>query len=80
MSGDRFQCLRLEVIKELFPAELQYLADHRYEFLDHGYSEYITLLNENRLSTYHLSAFHRRMLEEQKARQLEEEKANIKTR
>lgn len=78
MSGDMFQCLRFDVIKELFSEEFEYLKARRWDFIEHGHSDYLTLLNENKLSTWHLHNIRVRMDEETKAK-AEEEKNKVNT-
>jgi hypothetical protein len=80
MSGDMFQCLRFDVIKEMFPEELAFLQARRWDFIDNGHSDYFTLLNENKLSTWHLNNIRTRMTEEAKDKAKAEVEANRKVR
>jgi hypothetical protein len=45
--------LKLSTIKEIFPDELMYLRQHRWDFVERNFT-YLSLLNNDQLSTWHL--------------------------
>jgi hypothetical protein len=79
-GGDMYQCLRFDVIKEMFPEELAFLQARRWDFIDNGHSDYFTLLNGNQLSTWHLNNIRGRMADEIKEKAKAEADAQKKVK
>jgi hypothetical protein len=72
--SDIYQCLSLATIQAVFPEELEYIRQNRFHFAEHK-SDWLLLLNSNRLSLAHLVQIHNKIIEENKAKE-NAEKAN----
>lgn len=70
---DRHLPINLRMLKEIFPTELAYIREHRFDFMK-AYPEYLILLNENRLSHWHVYNIAERMKEEEEAKKKEKAK------
>lgn len=76
---DHFQCLKLSTIKELFPEELAYIQEHRWEYAATN-STVLLLLNDDKLSLFHLESIHRQIEVDKAAAARKEEEKNRKVR
>lgn len=63
---DVFQCLKLATIKEVFPDELAYIQQHHFDFAE-KHSDFLLLLNDDKLSLRHLVQIRGWMEEERKS-------------
>lgn len=71
--------LKLSTIKEIFPDELIYLQQHRWDFVERNFT-YLSLLNNDLLSTWHLDQIRRMMVAEEQAKIEAEKEAQEKKR
>jgi len=63
---DRFLPISLDVMVHVFPAELAYIREHRFDYIEYM-PEVITLLSENKLSQWHVTQIRARMMAEAEA-------------